>query len=50
GLEDNLYLGRGELATNAGLVQRAVEILDRLGVDVKTPAEVRHDLSLTSST
>ncbi|MFV0307048.1 MAG: 3-keto-5-aminohexanoate cleavage protein, partial [Desertimonas sp.] len=40
GLEDNLYLGRGELATNAGLVQRAVEILDRLGVDVKTPAEV----------
>ncbi len=28
GLEDNLYLGRGEFATNAQLVERAVQILD----------------------
>ena len=47
GLEDNLYLGRGQLATNADLVTRAVEILDHLGVSIKGPDEVRADLSLT---
>ena len=47
GLEDNLYLGRGQLATNGDLVTRAVEILDRLGVGIKSSAEVRDDLSLT---
>jgi uncharacterized protein (DUF849 family) len=47
GLEDNLYLGRGQLATNGDLVTRAVEILDRLGVGIKSAAEVRDDLSLT---
>ena len=47
GLEDNLYLGRGQLATNGDLVTRAVEILDRLGVSIKGPDEVRADLSLT---
>ncbi|MGA1766159.1 MAG: 3-keto-5-aminohexanoate cleavage protein, partial [Ilumatobacteraceae bacterium] len=36
GLEDNLYLGRGQLATNGDLVTRAVEILDRLGVGIKS--------------
>jgi uncharacterized protein (DUF849 family) len=50
GLEDNLYLGRGQLATNADLVTRAVEILDRLGVSIKGPDEVRTDLSLTKHT
>ena len=47
GLEDNLYLGRGRTATNADLVGRAVEILDRLGYSVKGPAEVREQLQLT---
>ncbi|MEY3031506.1 MAG: hypothetical protein RL058_1869 [Actinomycetota bacterium] len=47
GLEDNLYLGRGQLATNGDLVTRAVEILDRLGVGIKSAAEVRDGLSLT---
>jgi uncharacterized protein (DUF849 family) len=47
GLEDNLYLGKGQLATNADLVGRAVEILDRLGYSVKGPAEVREQLALT---
>lgn len=47
GLEDNLYLGKGQLATNADLVGRAVEILDRLGYSVKGPAEVRDQLQLT---
>jgi uncharacterized protein (DUF849 family) len=47
GLEDNLYLGKGQLATNADLVGRAVEILDRLGYSVAGPAEVREQLHLT---
>ncbi|MBH5400748.1 3-keto-5-aminohexanoate cleavage protein [Bradyrhizobium sp. CNPSo 4010] len=46
GLEDNLYLSRGRLATNAELVQRAVEILDRIGVRVMSPDEVREKLAL----
>ncbi len=46
GLEDNLYLDRGQLATNAALVTRAVEILDRLGFAITGPAEVRQQLGL----
>lgn len=47
GLEDNLYLGRGVLATNAQLVERAVRIIEDLGARVLTPAEVRDKLELT---
>jgi uncharacterized protein (DUF849 family) len=47
GLEDNLYIGRGQTATNADLVTRAVEILDRIGYSTKTAAEVREHLRLT---
>ena len=47
GLEDNLYLGRGALATNADLVERAVQIVKSLGHTVKGPDEVRDDLQLT---
>ena len=47
GLEDNLYIGRGQMASNADLVTRAVEILDRIGYSIKSPAEVREQLSLT---
>lgn len=46
GLEDNLYLSRGRLATNAELVQRAVEILEGIGVRVLTPDEMREKLKL----
>lgn len=46
GLEDNLYLSRGRLATNAELVQRAVEILERMGVRAMSPDEVREKLKL----
>lgn len=46
GLEDNLYLGRGQLASNADLVGRAVEILDRMGYSVKGPEQVRDELQL----
>jgi uncharacterized protein (DUF849 family) len=47
GLEDNIYLGRGELATNAQLVQRAVTILEAMNVRVLKPADVRAQLQLT---
>jgi uncharacterized protein (DUF849 family) len=46
GLEDNLYLERGVLATNAQLVQRAVEIVQRLGAHVLPAAAVRARLAL----
>ncbi|MBT8459624.1 MAG: 3-keto-5-aminohexanoate cleavage protein [Boseongicola sp.] len=47
GLEDNLMLGRGQLATNAELVSRAVEIIESLGARVIGPEEVRTKLELT---
>ena len=47
GLEDNLYLSRGVLASNGELVERAVEIVERLGARVMSPAETRQKLGLT---
>ena len=47
GLEDNLWLERGVLATNAQLVERAVGIVERMGARVLGPAEVRERLCLT---
>jgi len=47
GLEDNLWLEKGVLATNAQLVERAVSIIENLGARVITPAEVRTRLNLT---
>ena len=46
GLEDNLYLSRGQLATNADLVARAAEILERMNVRILGPEEVREKLAL----
>jgi uncharacterized protein (DUF849 family) len=46
GLEDNLYLSRGRLATNAELVERAVAILESMNVRVLGPDEVRAKLAL----
>ena len=46
GLEDNLYLERGVLASNAQLVERAIEILERMGARAVTPAEARQKLNL----
>ena len=46
GLEDNLYLAHGEMATNAGLVERAVTILEAMNVRVLGPEEVRDRLAL----
>jgi len=46
GLEDNLWLDRGVPASNGSLVQRACEIVERLGARVLTPAEGRKNLGL----
>jgi uncharacterized protein (DUF849 family) len=47
GLEDNLWLERGVLATNGALVERAVTILEAMNVRVLGPGEVRERLRLT---
>ena len=47
GLEDNLWLGKGNLATNEQLVENAVGIIERMGARVIGPAEVRQKLGLT---
>lgn len=47
GLEDNIYLDRGVLATNAMLVERAVEIIERLGARVVGPDEARSKMGIT---
>lgn len=42
GLEDNLYVARGELApSNAALVAKAVKITELLGESIASPAEAR---------
>jgi uncharacterized protein (DUF849 family) len=46
GLEDNLYLEAGRLASNGELVEKALKILSLLDVDVMTPAETRIALGL----
>jgi uncharacterized protein (DUF849 family) len=46
GLEDNLYLSRGRLATNGELVERAVTILEAMNVRVLGPDAVRGKLGL----
>lgn len=46
GLEDNLYSGRGQLATNAQLVEKATKILDGMNVSIMGPQAVREKLQL----
>ena len=47
GLEDNLWLGKGQLATNEQLVERAVTIIEAMGANVMDPEAVREKLGLT---
>ena len=47
GLEDNLWLSKGNLATNAQLVERAVTIIENMGSNVMGPEAVREKLGLT---
>ena len=46
GLEDNLYLAKGRLATNAQLVERARAIVENMGSSIQTPQEARETLNL----
>ncbi|MBC7477176.1 MAG: 3-keto-5-aminohexanoate cleavage protein, partial [Pseudorhodobacter sp.] len=47
GLEDNLYIGKGQLATsNAQQVTLIRQIVERLGRDIATPDEARQMLGL----
>ena len=46
GLEDNLYLSKGKLATNAQLVEKAIRIVNDLGVSTMTASETREKLKL----
>ncbi len=47
GLEDNIYLDRGVLASNEDLVRRAVHILEGLNISIMGPDDVRSKLKLT---
>ncbi len=46
GLEDNLYLEKGVLATNAQLVERAATIVSNLGATVAAPDAARGKIGL----
>ncbi|MEJ5087246.1 MULTISPECIES: 3-keto-5-aminohexanoate cleavage protein [Brucella] len=46
GLEDNLMLSRGNLATNGQLVERAATILSAMNANLMSPAQVREKLKL----
>lgn len=46
GLEDNLYLSKGVLASNGDLVARARAILEAMNVRLLKPGEVREKLNL----
>lgn len=46
GLEDNIFLDRGLLATNGQLVTRVVEIIERMGGRALAPQEARNKLKL----
>lgn len=46
GLEDNLYMSKGELATNPGLVARAAKLIRLANKKPATPAEAREILGI----
>lgn len=47
GLEDNLYLSKGVLATNAQLVEKACTMLECMGSSIASPEKAREMLSIT---
>jgi uncharacterized protein (DUF849 family) len=46
GLEDNIWLDKGVLATNGALVERAVRIAEGMGCRIMSPEDVRGKLRL----
>ena len=47
GLEDNIWLSKGVLATNGDLVSRAVTIAEAMGSSIMGPEAVREQMQLT---
>ena len=47
GLEDNIWLGKGELATNAQLVEKAASIVNKMGATLMSAEDVRKKMQLT---
>ena len=47
GLEDNLWLEKGVLATNESLVEKAATIIEAMGSTLMNPQQVRDELGLT---
>ena len=51
GLEDSLWIGKGQLAkSNAEQVRKVRGILEGLGLEIATPAEAREILQLKGAT
>ena len=46
GLEDNLWLEKGVLATNEALVNKAATIIQAMGAKLMSPQQVRDQLGL----
>jgi uncharacterized protein (DUF849 family) len=46
GLEDNIFVGRGRLATNAELVEKVVRLAREFDREIATPDEMRQILGL----
>ncbi len=46
GLEDNLYIEKGVVASNAQLVEKAIRIINDLGATILSPKETREKLKL----
>jgi uncharacterized protein (DUF849 family) len=46
GLEDNLWLEKGVLATNEALVNKASTIIEAMGAKLMSPQQVRDQLGL----
>ena len=46
GLEDNIWLDKGVLATNAQLVERAVKVVEGMGARIMSAEDVRKKLKL----
>ena len=47
GLEDNIFLDKGVLASNGMLVTRAIEIIERMGARVVGPDEARRKIGIS---
>ena len=47
GLEDNLYINKGEFATNLSLIERAGRVIREVGRELATPTQAAERLGIT---